>query len=334
MKLHERIAARYQQKQMGGTSRTAGEVKFVKEWEQAGQLKRNFEGNFEVNPKAIQPLAGALWSMSMSMGHLHTAYRLFSKLKSATISPDGLMGGRGYIQSIKEMRKRVSESLENLSDVTDTIFDEIRAPHWEEEVKVLPDREQRKYRSLIEEAEKVMDSPESVSDVVEDSDVADDVEAEAKSESDTDGEAIANADKDRPPEMPDLPPEPTKASSHRVVGSSWWKYKSGKGTSYFDLSLGETPREGIFQVKVLHFDGDTPVTDRMVDSVRKAVKALPRSNADRMESVFVRVFDAFRRSGWKVGYVKGKLRLRLVPPSGDTVASRIASRKFRETTSQ
>lgn len=156
-------------------SKTAGEVKFVKEWEQNNSSVRNFKGDgWQPNVKAKKTLAKALWSLAMAFGHIHTGYRIFSKVRASSVSPDGLMGGRGYIKPIKEMRAKLAEAVEILSEVTDTLHDDLNGPQWQQ-------RAGEETAEILAEAEEVMQNPDQVDEVEGSSSVADDVAAEADS---------------------------------------------------------------------------------------------------------------------------------------------------------
>ena len=101
--------------------------------------KRNIPKNHEFDPKALKPMSRMLWAMSVSLGHALTAYRQFTKLKSVTVSPDGMLGGQGYVMSVKDIRQKLYEACEDLSAISDTIHDEINGPHWLPKLSQLDD---------------------------------------------------------------------------------------------------------------------------------------------------------------------------------------------------
>lgn len=118
--------------------RTAGEVRFVKDndssngnwaWGLTPQ-ERTMYSNHDFNPKASKHLAKVLRSSLFALGHLMSAYSTFAKMKSRDMSPDGKLGGKGYIQEIKGIRKDFMNCVEALSSISDTLYDEITAPHW------------------------------------------------------------------------------------------------------------------------------------------------------------------------------------------------------------
>jgi hypothetical protein len=111
-----------------GKIRTAGVIQFQKD---QGPLRRDIRAQgFEWRPDTLRNLAKILWAAERSHSYGIAALRMFSKMPSSEFSPDGLLGGRGYIQQVKDMRTAISQAVEVLSSFTDTIHDEINAPHW------------------------------------------------------------------------------------------------------------------------------------------------------------------------------------------------------------
>ena len=123
-------------------------------------VKRDIPKEYPYDPKALKPLAKMLWAMSVSLGHAMTAHRQFTKLKSSTVSPDGLIGGRGYVMSVKDVRKALYDACEAISAVSDTIHDEINAPHWKPKLAQLEKEDAESVEHLVGDAERILDDPE------------------------------------------------------------------------------------------------------------------------------------------------------------------------------
>ena len=135
--------------------RVGGKIEFVKD---SGPVRRDVRvDEFEWTPDNLKNLAKILWAAQRSHSYALAAYRLFSKIPSSGISPDGLLGGRGYIQSIKDMRKSISSAGEMMSSFTDTIQDEINAEHWNQ----LSDN---KVDEIVQDAENIKLNPEEFID--------------------------------------------------------------------------------------------------------------------------------------------------------------------------
>jgi hypothetical protein len=139
--------------------------------------KRNIPKDHEFQARALKPLSKAFWASTVALGHTLTAYRHLSRLKSTTVSPDGLMGGRGYVMKLADMRQKLFEASEALSAISDTMFDEINAPHWKPKLAQLDPSDQEDVTRFVEEAQDVMENPEGEAE-----DEIDEIEGESESE--------------------------------------------------------------------------------------------------------------------------------------------------------
>lgn len=149
----ERIAGRI----AGSTGkvRTAGKIEFIRD---QGPLRRDIRApGFKWSPNAFNDLAKILWAAQRAHSFTLAALRIFSKMPSSEFSPDGLLGGRGYIQSVKDMRAHLGQAGEILSTFTDTVFDEINAEHWRP-------AETPEANEFVEDAQDVKSNPEAFVD--------------------------------------------------------------------------------------------------------------------------------------------------------------------------
>lgn len=168
----KRVARRYLASQgvrTAGHVRTAGEVIHRKDrggdkgewaWSSIGPSEREMDKGFEFDPKHLKPLARTLRSSLAAMGHAMSASHVFTKIKSAKVSPDGNLGGKGYIQKITDMRRAYMNVIEALSALSDTIYDELNAPHWHVELEEAPARSREEVKDIIEDAEEIREDPE------------------------------------------------------------------------------------------------------------------------------------------------------------------------------
>lgn len=154
--------------------RTAGEIRFIKdrpkdgpEWAfddrpPAPSVKRSIKTDYVFDPKNLEPLAKTLRSCLMALGHIQTARTTFTKIKSQRISPDGSLGGTGYILAIKDIRKLLSNCDEALSSITDTIYDEIHAVHWQPDVvdSGKNPRARAEVKRIMDDVDEIKDDPE------------------------------------------------------------------------------------------------------------------------------------------------------------------------------
>lgn len=109
-------------------SRTAGTIEFKKD---QGPVRRNIRvQGFKWSPDRLRELSKILWACERAHSYSIAGLRLFSRMPASDFSPDGLLGGVGYIQSIPNMRSSLSQAVETLSTFCDTLHDEINAGHW------------------------------------------------------------------------------------------------------------------------------------------------------------------------------------------------------------
>lgn len=126
--------------------------------------KRTIPKDHPFDPRSLKPMAKMLWAMSISLGHALTAYRQFNRVKSVTISPDGLLGGHGYVMAVTDVRKKLYEACEALSTISDTLHDEINAPHWKPRLSELDPNTAEDVERFIDESTRMLESPEEESE--------------------------------------------------------------------------------------------------------------------------------------------------------------------------
>lgn len=149
-------------------SKVAGEVRFVKDksegsqwaWSDSGASERNISPDFAFNPKKVKSLAKVLRATTAGLGHTLSAYSCFTKLKSADISPDGALGGKGYVFKIADMRKAYMNAVEALSALSDTLYDEMQAPHWSAVSRQESPEERAEVEQIILDAEEIREDPQ------------------------------------------------------------------------------------------------------------------------------------------------------------------------------
>jgi hypothetical protein len=143
----------------------------------------------EYDPKDRKTLGMVLRSVNVAMGHAASAQQRFVKIRSSRISPDGNLGGKGFVMAIPDMRKQLANIVEALSGLSDTLYDEVKAPHWEKDSS--DDVEE-----IIENAEEVREDPETWADQdMEDSFGADDEEEDSE-EDEEDSEEDSEEDEE------------------------------------------------------------------------------------------------------------------------------------------
>jgi len=128
---------------------------------QAASLRREIPDDFRYDKKKLKHLYRILHNVNVALGTLGSALGEFSRVKGPTISPDGMLGGVGYIMPIKGIKEVLTNSVHNLGEIADSLADELTNPHWkaeeDKEVKeVLKEKEK-----VEEETQEIMESPEN-----------------------------------------------------------------------------------------------------------------------------------------------------------------------------
>lgn len=113
--------------------------------------RESVEGyNYDFNE--LKKLKQILENLTNGVKELHEAYTLFSKIPSPALSPDGKLGGSGYVQKISDIKADFISCINTLSDISDTIADELNNPLW---VNQMPKDEQEDIEEIIKEKEEL-----------------------------------------------------------------------------------------------------------------------------------------------------------------------------------
>jgi hypothetical protein len=132
------------------------------DWAFADESKvdRDLSSSPKFKPQSAKILAKCLRSTTIALGNAMSAYTKFTKLKSVKVSPDGQLGGSGYVQSVKDMRRQYSNVVEALSRLSDTLYDELHAPHWEKVQDKLKPKDRKDVKEILEDVDKIHKDPE------------------------------------------------------------------------------------------------------------------------------------------------------------------------------
>ena len=122
----------------------------------AGSQRRNIPDDFTYNPKKLKHLKHILHNVSVALGTLSSSLNEFAKLKGPEVSPDGMLGGIGYILPIRDIKQALNTSIHSLGNVADCIADELTNPHWNA-------HEDKEVKELLKEKEDVEEQiPEEI----------------------------------------------------------------------------------------------------------------------------------------------------------------------------
>lgn len=130
----------------------------------AGVTRRSIPDDFSYNPKKVKHLKRVLHNVSVALGTLTSALNEFSRMKGPEVSPDGMLGGVGYIIPIREIKQTLNATVHGLSNIADCIADELTNPKWQV-------KEDKDVQELIKEKEDVVEKAEDVQEDIAPEDV-------------------------------------------------------------------------------------------------------------------------------------------------------------------
>ena len=162
-----RVAAMFA---VNARNKSAGEVRFIKDksddaesWAftpPSASSREPAAADFEYEKESLLPLSECLEATNSALGFSLKALADFSQMQSRKVSGDGLLGGKGYIQSVQDIRKKYTNVQEALSAISDTLKDEIDAPHWAALSRELSEDDAGVVHENLEDAEDIADDPE------------------------------------------------------------------------------------------------------------------------------------------------------------------------------
>lgn len=166
---------------------------------------RNLSG-FEYDPSKAKHLKRALHNINVSLGTLLAAVKDLALLRGSDVTPDGMLGGRGFVMPFREIKTRITESIGSLSDVTDTIADELTNPKWGLSTKARASVKKEKAQ-IEERVDKVEDT-------------AEELEAKSKKSPDENGDKESEVRKRLEQQREEVPPEVDEIKPSDVVDST------------------------------------------------------------------------------------------------------------------
>jgi hypothetical protein len=120
-------------------------------------VREGLEG-FKFKDQGIKSIANTYKHLAKAFMELSKANHIFVSCKSSQISPDGKMGGKGYVISIKEIRESFGTIMNAMSGLIDTFHDEVNSPYLKK--TILEDNPIIK--SILTDAEDIIDKAEDI----------------------------------------------------------------------------------------------------------------------------------------------------------------------------
>lgn len=114
--------------------------------------------NFKFQETGLKQIAQTYKHLAEAYNSMVLATNMFSRCKSSEISPDGKLGGRGYILGIRDIRNAMSQCVNAMSDLIDTFHDEVSSPYW----KKTTVEDHPSVKELLSEANEIADKAEDM----------------------------------------------------------------------------------------------------------------------------------------------------------------------------
>jgi hypothetical protein len=121
-------------------------------------LVREGLDNYQLKDNGVRAVAKTYKHLADSFLCMTKAVNAFTSCKSSEVSPDGKLGGKGYIQTIKEIRSAMADSLNIMSELIDTFHDEVNSPYW----KKTTVEDNPIVKEILEKADKAIDEAEDL----------------------------------------------------------------------------------------------------------------------------------------------------------------------------
>jgi len=125
---------------------------------QSEDMVREGLDGFQFKDQGIKSIARTYKHLAKAFMELAKANSTFSSCKSSQISPDGRLGGRGYVLSIRDIRGSFGNIMNSMSELIDTFHDEVNSPYLKR--TILEDNPIIK--DILSDAEDIIDKAEDI----------------------------------------------------------------------------------------------------------------------------------------------------------------------------
>jgi len=99
-------------------------------YKRSTDLKRELEGVPPYDKENLVSLVSILTNINSAFVGVQGALGVLTSVIIGKISPDGKLGGRGYVMAVREMKEDLTEMQNMLSNMRDTVMDEFNNPNW------------------------------------------------------------------------------------------------------------------------------------------------------------------------------------------------------------
>ena len=94
------------------------------------ELKRDLSSSVTYKTDNVKHVADMLSALHSANASLMSASTALTDISAHEISPDGKLGGLGYVMSVRQIREDIAAATNLVSNLTDTLADELTNPKW------------------------------------------------------------------------------------------------------------------------------------------------------------------------------------------------------------
>lgn len=123
-------------------------------------LQREGLENYKIKDSGVRAIAKSYKYLADAFLNMTKSLNTFTSCKSSEISPDGKLGGKGYIMPIRDIRGQMAECLNNMSELLDTFHDEVNSPYW----KKTTVEDNPIVKEILDKADEILEEAEAVDD--------------------------------------------------------------------------------------------------------------------------------------------------------------------------
>lgn len=93
-------------------------------------LKRDLKDTAEYDKSSVSHIADMLSALNTARKSLSDMLGTLGSVSAHEISHDGMLGGRGYVMTIRDIRDDVTTAVNLVTNLVDTVSDELTNPKW------------------------------------------------------------------------------------------------------------------------------------------------------------------------------------------------------------
>ena len=194
-----------------------------------GSLKRDLKGAPPYDTANIAYISNMIGYLCSALELVRKSLDEFTSINSDAVSPDGMLGGKGHVMGVRDVKSNMADMVVDLSNLLDTLSDELNNPGW--------GLDEAKRAQILEVKKKAESDIESLISTISQASKEDSTEPAAEDDTLADIEA---------PDTETIPADEPPAPAEDIPAEEAPPVDDGTGEPAFPEmgELDETPDEG------------------------------------------------------------------------------------------